>query len=399
MAKRILILGTGPNAARVVRKARELGFYTVAMDADAQSPILEAADEAHVGNGLDAGEIVGVARDAQVDGLYPPPEPAVTAAPRAAAQLGLAGLGPEAATLTRNKLAMREAFAAHGVPNPPFRGVDSVAEAGEAGRTLGLPLIVKPADSFRGVGVRQVDRLEEISLAYARARRSSDVKTVLLEAVMAGDEFSVDAVAQDGAVQFGAVMGRERCQPPTCVYEGVFAPPLLDDPTRDALFEAAGEALRALGVVNGCVHVEAIVTRAGPRVIEVAAYPAATWLPQDVAALAGGADGEANALRWAVGEGPFPAPVCDRGAALYWIPTRSGVVTEIRGLEAARAVEGLQDVVMTAKPGDVMGHVVDCPTRDRVGYVVATGATAAAAVAAAKRARDCCEVVTSPAYE
>ena len=399
MAKRILILGIGPNAARVVRKARKLGFYTVGMDVDAQSPTLEAADEAHVGNGLDAGEIVRVARDAQVDGLYPPPEPAVTAAARATGQLGLAGLGPETATLTRNKLAMREAFAAHGVPNPPFRGVDSLAEAGEAGRVLGLPLIVKPADSFRSVGVGRVDRLEEISLAYRRAARSSDVKTVLFEAVMAGDEFSVDAVLVDGAIHFGALMGREGSQRPICVYEGVFAPPPLDDPGRAALLEAAGEALRALGVVNGCVHVEAIVTRAGPRVIEVAAYPAATWLPQDVAALAGGADGVANALRWAVGEGPFPAPVCDHGAALYWIPTRSGVVTETRGLDAARAIEGVKDVVMTAEPGDVMGHVVDCPTRDRVGYVVATGASAAAAVAAAKRARDCCEVVTSPAYE
>ena len=399
MAKRILILGIGPNAARVVRKARALGFYTVAMDADAQSPILEAADEAHVGNSLDVGEIVGVARDAQVDGLYAPPEPAVTAAARAAAQLGLAGIGLETATLTRNKLAMREAFAAHGVPNPPFRAVGSAFEAGEAGRALGLPVIVKPTDSSRGVGVRRVDRIEEMSLAYTRAIRSSGIKTVLLEAVMAGDEFSVDAVAQDGAIQFGAVVGRAGLRPPICVYEGVFAPPPLDDPGRAALLEAAGEALRALGVVNGCVHVEAIVTRAGPRVIEVAAYPAATWLPQDVAALAGGADGVANALRWAVGEGPFPARVCDRGAALYWIPARSGGVSEVRGLEAARAVEGVQDGVMIAQPGDVMGHVVDCPTRDRVGYVVAMGASAAAAVAAAKRARARCELVTSSIYE
>jgi len=399
MAKRILILGVGPNAARVVRKARQLGSYTVAMDAHAQSLVLQAADEAHVGNILDEAEIVSIARHAKVDGLYPPPEPAVTPAARAAAQLGLAALEPEAAALTRNKLAMREAFAAHDVPNPPFRGVGSLSQAEQAARALRLPLIVKPADSFRSVGVARVDRIEEMSLAYARAMDASDINTVLIEAVIAGGEFSLDAVAVNGTIHFGAVMRRECCQVPICAYEGLFAPPPLDDQGRTALLQAARDALRALGVVNGSVHVEAILTSAGPRVIEVAPYPAATWLPQDVAALAGGVDSEANALRAAVRERPCSGPPCDRGAALYWIPTRSGVVTKIRGLQAARAVDGVQDVVMTAQPGDVMGHVVDCPTRDRVGYVVATGATAPAAVNAAKRARDCCEVVTSPAYQ
>jgi len=376
------------------------------MAADAASPVLKAAEEAHVGNCLDAARIVAVARSARVDGLYPPPEPAVAAAAKAVAELGLPGIGPAAAGLTRNKLAMREALAAAGLPNPPFRGARTVEEAEEAGRALGLPLIVKPADSFRSIGLRQVDRRAELSLAFARAARSSCAgargsyaEAVLLEGVMAGEECSVDAIVREGKVQSGAVVGRERSGPPLCLYDGMFAPAALDEAARETLLEFVDAALRALGVVNGCVHAEVMMTQDGPRAIEVAAYPAATALPVDVAAMAGGPDGEANALRAAVGD---PLPLHCGGAeaaALYWIPTRSGVVTEIRGLDAARAVEGVREVVMTAKPGDVMGHVVDCPTRDRVGYVVATGATTAAAVGAAKRARDCCEVVTTPAFD
>ena len=54
---------------------------------------------------------------------------------------------------------------------------------------------------------------------------------------------------------------------------------------------------------------------------------------------------------------------------------------------------------MTVRPGDVVGHVVDCVTRDRIGYVMASGNSAAEAIAAATEARDRIRVVTSPTHE
>ena len=104
----------------------------------------------------------------------------------------------------------------------------------------------------------------------------------------------------------------------------------------------------------------------------------------------------ADSLRIALGEPPVEQRTCERGVALFWVPTRSGVVTRIEGLDEAAALPGLVEVVMSVKAGDIMQHVVDCVTRDKVGYVLATGASARDAVATAKRARGLVRVLTEP---
>ena len=194
-------------------------------------------------------------------------------------------------------------------------------------------------------------------------------------------------------------MGVERSEAPGPFNWGVFTPAPVESDVEQTLVATASAALAALGFDSGAAHVEVILTEAGPRVVEVAACPGGGHLPEDLIRLAYGVDTLADALRMAVGDAPRERRTHRRGAALFWIPTHSGVVTEIRGAEEARAVPGVEKVVMVARPGDVMGHVVDCPTRDRVGYVLASGEEVGSAVDAAKRARDLCQVVTRSGIE
>jgi hypothetical protein len=63
-------------------------------------------------------------------------------------------------------------------------------------------------------------------------------------------------------------------------------------------------------------------------------------------------------------------------------------------VDAARRMAGVVEVAVAARPGDVLGHIVDWSGLERVGYVVATGKVASEAAARAKAARDCCRLVT-----
>lgn len=398
MAKQVLILGAGTQAPCVVRKARAMGLYAIALDGDPNGPVLEHADAACVGDYLDAETVARVARECRTDGIFPPPEPAVLAAASAARQLGLPGLAPEAAALTRDKAALREAFARAGIPNPPFCVARAESDAVAAGRALGTPLIVKPADGFAGNGARQVDHLEELSLAFAQAARSSFTKTVLVERMMEGAELCVDGIVRNGEFLPQGFIGRERSAAPFCVTEALFAPASVDARTRDEVVQMVQAGLSAIGLTEGCVHVEVVVTTEGPRIIEIAGYPACLRSPRDLLHLAGGPDTLSNALRITVGEPPAEVQPCARGAAICWIPSASGVVTEITGVDAAGGMPGIEEVHVAVRPGDVMGHVVDCGTRDRVGYVAAVGETVDAAIETAQRACNICEVVTRPAY-
>ncbi|MBN2307730.1 MAG: ATP-grasp domain-containing protein [Candidatus Hydrogenedentes bacterium] len=396
MGNRILIVGAGANQVGIIRKARALGLSPVAVDGSAHAPGLEAADAAEVADICDPAALTRVGRAHAVSGVYPAAEWGVEAAAAAAAELGLPGVAPEVARRVRNKLAMREALEAAGIPTPRFRGVGTEAEAIEAARELGCPVIVKPADGNASKGVRRVDEIEEIPLAFQQAVRRSRIETVLIEEFMEGEEYNVDGLVFDGEYRLGGITGKERCAPPHRFDLGIYMPPLVDGAVQEAIAAATGEALAAIGFERGTSHVEVIVSPAGPRIVEMAGRPGGGRIPSDLIPLVYGVDYVADSLRVAMGEAPVETPAGVRGAALYWVPSRSGVVTAIEGVEAARRLDGVEDLVMAVSIGDTVGHIVDCATRDAIGYALTSGDTVEEAIATAKRACELCRVVTRP---
>ena len=86
-------------------------------------------------------------------------------------------------------------------------------------------------------------------------------------------------------------------------------------------------------------------------------------------------------------------------AAVCWFDAPTGVVVEIAGLTEARGMEDVLEVVMGIHEGDTVRHVTDTASRDRLGYVVATGENAQAALRTARRAVAAVRIETSPILE
>jgi len=103
------------------------------------------------------------------------------------------------------------------------------------------------------------------------------------------------------------------------------------------------------------------------------------------------------AMECALGRVPDLTPTCDRGAALTWLLTRSGIVTGFEGVVSARQLDGVETVHIVAKEGDILGHVVDRASRERGGYILATGDTATEAWEHLEAARVQVWINTSPA--
>jgi biotin carboxylase len=396
MSKRILIVGAGPNQVGVITKAKAMGFHAIAMDGDPEAPGLAYGDVAIEGNITDADEIIRVAQEHQADGIYPAAEACVVAAAQAAQAIGLPGVSPETATFMRDKLAMRQALDGAGVANVAYRAVTTAEDANAAALALGLPVIVKPADGNASKGVRQVEHIEDMVLAFTQAQGFAPSGTVLIEEFVEGDEYNVDGMVFEGRYRLGGITGKERSPLPFRFDLGIFMPPLLDDETAQAVEDTVAQALSAVGYHTGTSHVEIILSPRGPRIVEMAGRPGGGRIPTDLVPMTYGMDFMADALRIVLGEAPCESHQFERGTAVYWVPTPAGVVISIEGADEARAIVGVEDVVITAQPGDVMGHVVDCVTRDRVGYVYAAADTVEEAMAIAYRARACCAIITSP---
>ncbi len=392
--KTVLMVGAGANQAPLILRAQALGYRVVAVDGDPEASGLALADVGRVANILDGAAVLAVAKAERVDAVYPAAEPGVEAAAYTATALGLPGISPKTAECVRNKRAMRQALAAKGTPGPLFRGVRTAEAAREAVAAIGLPVIIKPSDGNASKGVTRVARVEDVDAAFGRAVERARNGEALVEEYLEGEEYNVDGLVYNGRYTLGGITAKDRSTPPHRFDLGIHMPPLLDETDQQAIADAVAEAFTAIGFENGTTHAEVIVTADGPRIVEMAGRPGGGRIPTDLIPLTYGVDFVRDSLRAALGEAPEERRRHARGAAVYWITAAPGRVVRIEGMEEAQATPGVREVVVSIRPGDRVDALIDCVTRDRIGFVLAAGEDAAAAVRAATTARDRIRVVT-----
>lgn len=395
MDKSILIAGAGANQIGIFEKAREMGIVTVGVDGDANAVGFGYADHHETANILDEGVLVEIARRYGVNGIYPAAELSVEAVALAAATLDLPGIKPEVATRVRNKAVLRAALDDAGVPNPGYREVRTMDEARLAVEAIGFPCIVKPSDANSSKGVQQLNDIEELEDAVGLAIQYSFSDSALIEAYMPGEEFCVDGLVYEGRYIPGGITGKEVSPLPYRFDKGIFMPPQKSTEECAVLEECSREALEAIGFTDGTFHLEIIVTPDGPRIVEIAGRPGGGRIPTDLIPMVYGMDFMGDSIRIALGEAPVSERRFERGVALYWFEAEAGVVTAITGVEDAKELPGVTEIVFHAQTGDTLKPIIDCVTRDSVGYVLTEADTALEAVDVVNRARSICKVITT----
>lgn len=203
MFNKVLVANRGAVAARVLRCLQQLGIRSVMVysEADAQAPYLEEADETYpLGPGpapqsyLNQDALLQAIRATRADGLHPGygflAENATFAARVTAT--GCRFIGPQARwiELMGHKTQARQLMHRHGLPLCPSTDVLDgnpdilLAQA----RTIGLPVMVKPANGGGGIGMLPVTDestlLKTVERARGLARRSFGDEQVYLEKLL-----------------------------------------------------------------------------------------------------------------------------------------------------------------------------------------------------------------------
>jgi acetyl/propionyl-CoA carboxylase alpha subunit len=181
--KKVLVANRGEIARRVFRSCRSLGLATVAIysEADALAAHVMEADEARpVGPApardsyLRVDKILAAATDTGADAIHPGygflSENAAFADKVRAAGLTWIGPSPESIRQMGDKQRARDIAAAAGVPVVPGSGrfepdnLDGLERTAEA---VGYPLLVKASAGGGGIGMRRVDKPEQLKETVA----------------------------------------------------------------------------------------------------------------------------------------------------------------------------------------------------------------------------------------
>ena len=342
-----------------------------------------------------AGRASGFAERHPVAAVVGVDERTAIAASAISERLGLPHNPVAAAQAAGNKARMRALLARAGVPQPAFR-LHAIEEspAAAAGATT-FPCVLKPTFLAASRGVIRANGPAEFASAWHRiarllddpeiaARGGAAAREILVERFVPGMEVALEGLLDAGVLRVLALFDKPDPLSGPYFEETIYVTPSrLPEDVQARVAEAAEAGARALGLEHGPVHAEMRVNDDGVFLIEIAARSIGGLCARTLR-FGTGLSLEELILRHALGQ-VAAAPRERLAAGVMMIPIpKAGVLEEVRGLDAARAVPDVTEVTISA----ACGHpIVPLPEGDRyLGFVFSRAETPARAEAALREA-------------
>jgi biotin carboxylase len=392
--KTILFVGAGRHQRRAILQARERGLRVVAVDRNPDAPGLRLADVPEVVDFADVEAVTAAGDTHRVDGvLTVSADRAVPVVAAVAERLGLPTIGSGVAHQLTHKVAMRRKLADAGVPQPRFAAVRDLASGRAALEHVGVPAVLKPADSGGQRGVFRIDTGDDLERLLHLALAESPTQEAIVEGFVEGTEMNGIVVARGGAAR--TLTLSDRLRPPGIGFGVGWIhryPASVYGDQLELSEQVAEQAVRALGLRDAIAFPQLI---AGPdgsvAVVEVAARIPGGQMA-DLVRHAVGVDLVEIALRQALGEDVpdalalprFSQPLAIRFLTAEPGPLPVGEVTRVGELDPVLACEGVVQAETYLRVGETIR-----PVRldgDRRGYALAIGETSVQALERAERA-------------
>ncbi len=286
------------------------------------------------------------------DGILAVGDRPTSVAAQAAEKLGLRFHPAAAARAAANKLLAREHFRAAGMPVPKFRRMPIVDVPGA---DIQFPCVLKPLDSSASRGVIRANNREEFRAAAERIARIQD-GDLIVEDYIPGREFALEGVVTAGKLQALAVFDKPDPLEGPYFEETIYVTPSRErEDIQRQIRATAQAAVTALGLTDGPVHAEMRVNEDGVWILEAAARPIGGLCARILRFAEPYRTLEHLLLRHALGEDVSSATLAPGAHGVMMIPIpHAGVYRGVRGLEDARRVPGVEDIVITAKEGQEM---------------------------------------------
>jgi len=307
----------------------------------------------------------------------------IQAASRISKTLGLRANPPEAVDAARNKKVMRELFLKGGVRVPEF------ADAGES-CPLPFPCVVKATSLSASRGVIRADTQEQYSQALVRIREllknEEDNNPIIVESFLAGPEVALDGLLSAGKLRTLALFDKpETPDGPFFPETMLITPSGLSQETQEAIRLESERAAAALGLIEGPIHAEFRVTPDGPVILEIAARTIGGSC-SSILTFGTGVTLEELVLRNALG---LDAALFERERSAAGIcmilPESDGVISSVDGIEEARLVPGIEQVVFPNRGNRRVSRLPEGGAY--AGFLFAKGKTPEEVVKALKSAR------------
>src|SRR6185503_9767259 len=345
-----------------------------------------AADQAH-----------DFARRSSIDAVVGVDDDTAVVAAAVAGRLRLKGNPVPAAMAARDKHRQRQLLAAAKVPVPGFALHRLDEDPRELAKQLVYPCVLKPLRLSASRGVIRADNPTAFVAAHTRltAILAGCDPEYLVEDFVPGYEVALEGLLVNRRLHVLALFDKPDPLDGPFFEETIYVTPSqVPAGLQTSIAQCAERAARSLGLVEGPVHAELRYNERGPWLIELAARPIGGRCSA-VLRFGDGVSLEELILRHALG---MPIPSLARealAAGVMMIPIPgAGVLQEVRGVAEAKSVPLVEDVQITAHPGE---RLVPFPEGSRYpGFIFAHGPTPGAVEAALRESHRRLSFVLTP---
>jgi biotin carboxylase len=231
--------------------------------------------------------------------------------------------------------------------------------------------VLKPLGLSASRGVIRANNEREFLAAFARIRQMGE-HHLQVESYIEGREFAIEALVTKGRFQPLAIFDKPDPLEGPYFEETIYVTPSREpDSVQKALIETTARAVRALGLSHGPVHAELRYNAQGAWILEAHARPIGGLCARALR-FEPGISLEELILRHAAGDDVSSARLEPGAHGVMMIPIpKGGVYESAEGVERAAASPGIEDVIITAKPGQ---HLLPLPEGSSyLGFIFARG--------------------------
>lgn len=387
--KTLLMLGGGFLQCFVIKKAKQLGYRVLVLDADPNAMGFKLADDYAVINIVDEEACLEYALKNKVDGvLTAATDFSVLTMSRIAQEMGLPGINYAAAKRIKNKAAVRKClFDAKADDTGYSFEINSLEEASRILPQVKFPVMMKPCDGSGSRGASRVDGAEDFEKACQFAMEGSITHRAVAEPFVEGKEYGVESFVDNGEIHILGVMQKDMTLPPYYAELGHAIPSGLPIEIEEKIKTCVQKALVALGVNHGSVNMDLLLSESGDvHIVDVGARMGGNLIGSHIIPIGTGFDYMGNMIRAAVGDATDFTPMYES----------KPVATKLLALTPG-IVKALPDFDKIANQYDVTIehhlHVGDTINEyhtnlDGCGYVVATGMDVDEAIEKAQKAKE-----------
>ena len=376
-----MIIGASVLQLPAIHKAKEMGLYVGVADYNPQAIGIQYADEFFNASTMDEDAVLAAALEFKPDGIMTlATDMPMRGVAKVSEKLGLHSISYDTAIKATDKFEMIKAFKAHDVASPWFFTVDSLGELKKLEGQLSYPCIMKPTDNAGSHGVVLAHGFEDLLHSYDYSRASARHGRVIIEEYLQGNEVSVEVMVVNGTVNILQITDKLTTGAPHFVEMGHSQSSRHPLETQKAIKDLAAQACKAVGIDQGPAHVEMMVTERGPVMIELGARMGGDNITTALVPLSTGIDMVKATIDVALGNQPDIEPILHCGSAIRYLEAPEGVIASITGVEEAKQMPNVKDVIMTKAVGDP-STPIHC-SNDRIGSVITQAGTAEEAVKA-----------------